>query len=69
MKREGITMTEFLTSIGTVLTASVGWLGTVTTALISNEIFQIVFALIILAVIVGIVLMLVSRIKVKAPRK
>jgi len=62
-------MTEFLTSIGTVLTASVGWLGTVTTALISNEIFQIVFALIILAVIVGIVLMLVSRIKVKAPRK
>ncbi len=69
MKREGITMTEFLTSIGTVLTASVGWLGTVTTALIGNEIFQIVFALIILAVIVGIVLMLVSRIKVKAPRK
>lgn len=62
-------MTEFLTSIGTVLTASVGWLGTVTTALIGNEIFQIVFALIILAVIVGIVLMLVSRIKVKAPRK
>ncbi len=62
-------MTEFLTSIGTVLTASVGWLGTVTTALLGNEIFQIVFALIILAVIVGIVLMLVSRIKVKAPRK
>jgi hypothetical protein len=62
-------MTEFLTSIGTVLTASVGWLGTVTTALIGNEIFQIVFALIILAVIVGIVLMLVSRIKVKVPRK
>lgn len=62
-------MTEFLASIGTVLTASVGWLGTVTTALIGNEIFQIVFALIILAVIVGIVLMLVSRIKVKAPRK
>lgn len=62
-------MDEFLTSIGTVLTASVGWLGTVTTALLGNEIFQIVFALIILAVIVGIVLMLVSRIKVKAPRK
>jgi len=62
-------MTEFLSSIGTVLTASVGWLSTVTTALIGNEIFQIVFALIILAVIVGIVLMLVSRIKVKVPRK
>lgn len=62
-------MAEFLDSIGTILTASVGWLGTVTTALIGNEIFQIVFALIILAVIVGIVLMLVSRIKVKAPRK
>lgn len=62
-------MTEFLASIGTVLTASVGWLGTITTALLGNEIFQIVFALIILAVIVGIVLMLVSRIKVKAPRK
>jgi uncharacterized membrane protein (DUF106 family) len=62
-------MVTFLAAIGTVLTASVGWIAEVTTALLGNEIFQIEFALVILAVIVGIILTIVSRIKVRAPRK
>ena len=62
-------MTDFLLGIGTVLTASVGYIGTVTTALIGNEIFQLVAGFVILGVIVGLVLMLVSKIKVRTSRK
>ena len=62
-------MTDFLLGIGTVLTASVGYIGTVTTALIGNEIFQLVAGFVILGVIVGLVLMLVSKIKVKTSKK
>ena len=56
-------MADFLLGIGSVLTASVGYIGTVTTALISNEIFMLVAGFVILGVIVGLVLMLLSKIK------
>lgn len=62
-------MADFLLGIGDVLTASVGYIGTVTTALISNEIFQLVAGFVVLGVIVGLVLMLLSKIKVRTPRK
>lgn len=62
-------MADFLLGIGSVLTASVGYIGTVTTALISNEIFMLVAGFVILGVIVGLVLMLLSKIKVRTARK
>lgn len=38
-------MSTFLTSIGSVLTAAVGWMGTIVTAIMDNPILLVPFAL------------------------
>ena len=62
-------MSAFLTAIGTILTSVVTWLGTATTAMLGNEIFQIVFAVVVFMLFAGFVIGLAKSIKGGKRRK
>ena len=54
-------MTEMFTKIGQVITGIVTQMGTVTTALLANDLFVLGFGILIFTIIVGIVVGLVKR--------
>lgn len=51
---EGNALTTFLTNIGSVFTQLITWLGNVATALIGNEIFQIMVAILLFTLLFGL---------------
>lgn len=59
-------MTELLTNVGTVLTSATGWFSSVSTALIGNEVFQIILALVIMILLFTLLVNLISKIKVRS---
>lgn len=59
-------MTELLTNIGTVLTSATSWFGSVSTALIGNEVFQIILAIVIMILLFTLLVNLISKIKVRS---
>ena len=61
-------MEAFITGIGTVLTGLVGWLATVTTALIANEIFMIIVGVVIFLTLASFVTNLVAKIKSRSKK-
>lgn len=58
-------MEAMFTNIGTVITEVMKLLGTVTTSLLGNEIFQIAMGLVFLSIIIGLVFYLVAKAKRK----
>ena len=58
-------MEAMFTNIGTVITEVMKLLGTVTTSLLSNEIFQIAMGLVFLSIVIGLVFYLVAKAKRK----
>lgn len=58
-------MEAMFTNIGTVITQVMGLLGTVTTSLLSNEIFQITLGMVFLAIVIGLVFYLVGKARKK----
>lgn len=58
-------METMFTNIGTVIEKSMGYLGTVTTSLLGNEIFQITMGLVFLSIIIGLIFYLVAKAKRK----
>lgn len=62
-------MTAFLTAIGTILTSFVGWLATITTALLANEVFQIMFGVLVALLVIGLVVGLAKGIRGRKSRK
>lgn len=58
-------MQTMFTNIGTVITEVMKLLGTVTTSLLSNEIFQIAMGLVFLSIVIGLVFYLVAKAKRK----
>lgn len=60
-------MTELLTSIGTILTAFWTWFATATASLITNELFQIALALVVVSIVIGVVVYIFRQIKFKNP--
>lgn len=60
---EGNALSTFLTNIGTVFTQLLTWLGSVATSLLSNEIFQVMVAIIIFIMLYGLVVGLARSIK------
>lgn len=58
-------MQAMFTNIGTVITEVMKLLGTVTTGLLGNEIFQIAMGLVILSIVIGLVFYLVAKAKRK----
>lgn len=59
-------MTELLSNVGSVLTAATGWFSSVSTALIGNEVFQIILALVIMILLFTLLVNLISKIKVRS---
>ena len=62
-------MSTLLTNIGTVITSIVGWLGSVATALIGNEVFQIMLAVVMFTLLFGMLVGLAKGIKSRKKRK
>lgn len=62
-------MTALLTNIGTVITSLVSWLGTVATALIGNEIFQIMLAVVLFILFFGMMVGLAKGVKGRKKRR
>lgn len=58
-------MSTLLSNIGTVMTSSITWFGDISTALIGNEVFQIVLALVIMILLFTLLVNLVNKIKVR----
>lgn len=58
-------MADFITNVGTVLAGVVSWFGTVSTALISNEIFQVILAVVIFITMVILLVNLVGKIRTR----
>ena len=56
-------MQTLLTNVGTVITNLVTWLGNVATALIGNEIFQIMLAVILFVLFFGLMVGLAKGIR------
>ncbi len=56
-------MTELFESITTVITSVMTLFGKVSTSLMGNEIFQLMFGIVVLGVIMGIVFTLVRKVK------
>ena len=56
-------MTELFESITTVITSVMTLFGKVSTGLMGNEIFQLMFGIVVLGVIMGIVFTLVRKVK------
>ena len=61
-------MSTFLTAVGTVITSLLGQLTAITTALLANEAFQIVAAVVVFSIMVGLVVGLIKGIKRKRKR-
>ena len=55
-------MEPIFTNIFTVIEKFMGYLGTVTTSLLSNEIFQIILGMLELSIITGIIFYIISKI-------
>lgn len=62
-------MAGLLTAIGLVVTDFVGYIGDITTALITNEVFQIVLAIGLISVAFALTMSLVGKIRGKKKRK
>lgn len=62
-------MQTLLTNVGTVITNLVTWLGNVATALIGNEIFQIMLAVILFVLFFGLMVGLAKGIRGRRKRK
>ena len=62
-------MSTFLTNIGTVITQLLSWLGSVATALIGNEVFQIMVAVLIATLLIGLMVGLAKGIRGRKRRK
>ena len=62
-------MSTLLTNIGTVITSIVGWLGSVATSLIANEVFQIMLAVVLFTLLFGMLVGLAKGIKSRKKRK
>ena len=58
-------MQAMFTNIGTVITEVMKLLGTVTTSLLGNEIFQIAMGLVFLSIVIGLIFYLVAKAKRK----
>lgn len=56
-------MATLLTNIGTVISSIVTWLASVATALIDNEIFQIMLAVVVFTLLFGVLVGLAKGIK------
>lgn len=54
-------MSTFITSIGTVLTGILSWLGTITTALLTNEFIQIAVTFVVVAMLVKLLVGFIKR--------
>ena len=66
---EGNALSTFLTNIGTVFTQLLTWLGNVASALIGNEIFQVMVAIIIFGLLLGLMVGLAKGIRGRKGRK
>lgn len=59
-------MQTLLTNVGSVITSSVTWFGSISSALVANEVFQIVLALVILILLFTLLVNLVGKIRARA---
>lgn len=66
---EGNALTTFLTNIGSVITQLLAWLANVATALIGNEIFQIMVAIIVFVLLFGLMVGLAKGIRGRRKKK
>lgn len=66
---EPTAMSTFLTNIGTVITQLLTWLGNVSTALIGNEVFQIIVAMLIFVLLFSLMVGLAKGIRGRKRRK
>ena len=62
-------MNALLANIGTIMNNLVSWLGTVATALIGNEIFQIMLAVVLFILFFGLMVGLAKGIKGRKKRR
>lgn len=62
-------MAEFLTSIGTIITSAGTWLASVSTALLSNDIFMLFVGIIVFTMFVGIIKSLARGIKSRGGKR
>ena len=62
-------MAGLLTNIGTIFTSLVTWLTSVSSALIANEVFQIMLAIILFILLFGLLVGLAKGIKGRKKRK
>lgn len=62
-------MTELLSNITTVLTSGASWFTSVSTALIGNEVFQIILAIVIMLTLATFLVNLVGKIRTRARNK
>ena len=62
-------MTELLSSITTVLSSGVSWFTSVSTALISNEVFLIILGIVIMLTLATFLVNLVGKIRTRARNK
>ena len=56
-------MSTLLTNVGTVITNLLSWLGSVATALIGNEVFQIMLAVVLFTLFFGLMIGLAKGVK------
>lgn len=66
MEPTATAMETLLTNVGSVITSSTTWFGSISTALIGNEVFQIVLALVILILLFTLLVNLVGKIRARA---
>lgn len=59
-------MTQLLSNISTVLTSGTSWFASVSTALIGNEVFQIILAIVIMLTLATFLVNLVGKIRTRA---
>lgn len=58
-------MTDLLTAVTSVMTSLGTWFGSVSTALIGNEVFQIILAVVIFITLVTLLVNLVGKIRAR----
>lgn len=58
-------MATFLENVGTVLTSVVSWFGSVSTALISNEVFQVILGILIFIALATYLVNLTGKIRAR----
>lgn len=66
---EPTAMQTFLTNIGSVFTQLITWLGNVATALIGNEVFQVMVAILLFTLLFGLMVGLAKGIRGRKRRK